>query len=232
MNKLLDPYLQLVNILRQKEQATHEQWLKTKDGNLKSFAEAIANCQPSNPTQLLDAAFAYYIAGYYARAYNLVISDGLPANVPHVQRWLGLFLAKKFAALASEVQIILKKDIYSDTGLCAAIASSNFVKQTPSDVDVESEIVTHILSKVVAECFQAFLAFVRTGDDNHLPEISSRLRQCEKLACKAHESQWWWWLVCARFIMDEFAENSLWNQLALMRVESKIVTQYIRLYRK
>jgi hypothetical protein len=227
MNNLPDLYLQLIKTLRQKQQTNRDQWLKVKDANLKSFAEAIANSQPSNSVQMLDAAFAYYVAGYYARSYNLVMRADLPPETPLIQRWLCQFLSKKFRSLESGIHAILNDDNYSDIGISSALTSGAFVRYIPSDVEVESEIINRILSRVIAECFEFVLLFVRRGDESCLREIYDRLDRCESLAIKTCDHQWWWWLTCTRFVIEEFVENSLWSCLKSMRDESEFVAHYI-----
>ncbi len=227
VNNVTDLYLQLINTLRQKKLTNRDQWLKVKDTDLKSFAEAIANSQPSTSVQMFDAAFAYYIAGYYVRSYNLVMRSDLPPEIPLVQRWLCQFLSKKFGLLESGIHAILNDEKYSDLGVSSALTSGAFVRDIPSDVEVESEIVNRILLRAVAECFELVLLFARRGDESFLRDMYGRLNRCESLSIKACDHQWWWWLTCIRFMIEEFVENSLWSRLKSMEDGSKFVAHYI-----
>lgn len=226
MNEPFDPYIQLVNALRQKEFAGTQQRQQIKD-RIRSLAEGIEAYQPVSTELKLDAAFGYYVAGYYARAYNLAAATDLPPDVPAAQRWLCLFLTKDFKSLEAEIQAVLSDTSYSDEGIRAGIESGDFARQAPLDKTLESKVLDRVLSWSLARCLSGFLLFVRKGDKNQLGQIYTHLTQCERLAVKARDSQWWWWLVCVSFVVKEFEENSLWSCLQPMRAESDIVNRYI-----
>lgn len=226
LNEQLGLYVQLVNLLHQKESAK----LQDRDG-LKGKIKTIADLLLVQPRldQQFDAAFAYYAAGYYARAFTLISPLAITlTDVPAAERWLALFLAKEFKTLDTEIQEVLDDESYSDESIQSGIQSGALTKQTKQGKTIESEIVDRILSRSVASCFYDFLIYVKTGNDSQLAGVYDRLKQCERLAVKAREPQWWWWLAYVRFVIREFTENSLWSCLKPMITESEIVTQFIQ----
>ncbi|MEK9138346.1 MAG: hypothetical protein AAB393_14570, partial [Bacteroidota bacterium] len=177
-----------------------------------------------------DAAFAYYVAGYYARAANFLPSAALPSDVPTAQKWLSTFLAKNFRLLDDETRQVVDNDRYSDQGICQDLVSGDLVKQKAADTTVEAEIVERVLSRVLAECLSDFLTFVKQGHQGRLDRAYRLLEGCERLAVKVRDSVWWWRLICTRFVLEEFRRNSLWSCLEFMRTESgadEVVSRYI-----
>ena len=226
MNERFDPYIQLIDALHQKEQTGFQQQSPTKE-RIKTIAEGIETYQPASAERKLDAAFAYYVAGYYARAYNLASVTDLPSDALIAQRWLCFFLAKDFKSLETEIQAVLGDASYSDEGVRAGIESGDLARQAPLDKTTESKVLDRVLSRSLAGCFSGFLLFVRKGDKGQLGQTYTHLTKCEHLAIKARDSQWWWWLACVSFVVNEFEENSLWSCLQPMRAESDIVNRYI-----
>lgn len=211
MNNMDDLYLELAILLQNKEQ-------EADINRIKDRIRDVANLLRQN--SVVDAAFAYYVAGYYVRASRLIPTN-MSDDTHLAQRWLALFIAKKFGELEKEVRDIALDDNYSDKRLSEAI-----LHQGLSD----SEALDRMLLRKVADAFDVFMKYVKDDDETKLEVVHSTLAQCQQVACQARESRWWWWLDCIRLIIAEFVANCLWTQLRSMRQENgadQIVSKYI-----
>lgn len=215
---MYDPHLELADLLQKKEQAIPAQINSIKD-EIKVIAGRLQ--RDSTVDNHLDAAFAYYVAGYYVRASRLILQKDISDSVHPAQRWLALILSKHFTTIEEQVQAISTDSRYSDTQLQEEIRHYGL-----SDFDA----LDRILIRKIADILGIFVKFVRGGDETDLDTIRSNLALCQRLTCKANEARWWWWIECMRFVIAEFVKNCLWKQLKPMRQEigaDQIVSKYI-----
>lgn len=212
-----DLHLDLANLLQKKEQAAAAEVNSVKD-EIKNVANYLLDS--SNGDHDLDAAFAYYVAGYYVRALRLISESDIGESVHPAHHWLALVLSKRFKAIEEQACVVMADAKYIDSQLKHEIENCGL-----SDY----EVVDRILTRKIAEAMLAFVAFAHYGDEVKLDEVRSILRMCGRLSCKARESQWWWWIECIRLVVGEYAENCLWTQLKLMRQEDDlIVSKYVK----
>lgn len=224
MNEQFDTYFRLVELLREKEQAAPADRKSIRDQIEGVARYLVANF--STLEILLDAAFAYYVSGFYARSYNVIDPSKISAlQLP--QRLLALFLHKDFEKISLEISRVAKDDDFSDAGIAQRLDSGELVSQLPLSETVETAITNLVLTRVLAECYEQLLIFVSTGYEQQIDNLKAKLLQCQTLTIKLRDSQWWWWLVCTQFVIDEFVENSLWTILKPMRKESPLVDSYI-----
>ena len=183
-----------------------------------------------SPELQLDAAFVYYVAGYYARAAHLLQAEAFAFEAMSVQHWLWLFLAKRLQELQAVVSSACSSDLLSDSVIADNLRSGAFVDQLSRDGTVEEEVVERVLSKAVAECVKCVLEFAQDGLAVPLGYLDDRLGMCEQLALKVGDPRWWWRIISVRYMFREFVENSLWTRLRLMQGETdgdKIVRPYV-----
>jgi hypothetical protein len=214
MNNMDALYLKLAILLQNKEQES----VSADINRVKDRIRDVANLLRQN--SVVDAAFAYYVAGYYVRASRLIPSE-MNDDTHLAQRLLALFIAKRFENLEERVRDIALDDNHSDKRLREAI-----LHQGLSD----SEALDRMLIRRVADAFDVFMKFVKDGDETRFEVIHSTLARCQQVVCKAQEWRWWWWLEFIRLVMDEFVTNCLWSQLKPMRQENcadQIVSRYI-----
>jgi len=214
-----DPYLELVILLQDKEQAVLPVHLNSIKDSIKIVATQLRD-DPRDDYHL-DAAFAYYIAGYYVHASRLVLQMEVGGQIHPAQRWLALFLLKHFATIQDQVQSIATDDRYSDSRIQKEVTACGLA---------DLEVLDRILVRKIADVLSVFLEFVSCGDEAKLGTICSILAMCQRVACRANEWQWWWWAECIRLVINEFAANCLWTQLKSMRQElnaDQIVSKYI-----
>jgi hypothetical protein len=179
-----DLHLQLADLLQKKEQAIPAQINSIKD-EIKVIADRLQH--DSTVDNHLDAAFAYYIAGYYVRASRLILQKDIGDSVHPVQRWLALILSKHFTTIEEQVQAISTDSRYSDLQLQEEIRFFGL-----SDFDA----LDRILVRKIADVLGTFVKFVCCGDEINLDIIRSNLALCQRLTCKANEVRWWWWIEC------------------------------------
>lgn len=212
-------HFDLADLLQKKEQQDAQGGVNRIKEMLKGVGDRL-RLEPAIDEHL-DAAFAYYVAGYYVRASRLISQIQFNDDTHPAQRWLALFIAKRFQCISNHVTAINVDYKYSDEGLEHAIRHCGLS---------DSEALDRILLRKAADGLSAFLEFVREGDDSELEVVNSTFSSCQDIACKSREWRWWWWIECIRLVIAEFAENCLWTQLKSMKQEngaSSIVSRYI-----
>lgn len=214
-----DLHLELVVLLQNKEQQDTRADINSIKEMIRGVADRLR--RDAAVDDHLDAAFAYYVAGYYVRASRLISQANISDDTHPAQRWLALLIAKHFQSIEDQVQAIAVDDKYSDGRLEEEILHCGLS---------DSEALDRMLLRRVADSLGGFMEFVRDGDESRLEAARSTLSLCQQAACKARESRWWWWIECIRLVIVEFAANCLWTQLRPMRQESsanQIVSKYI-----
>ena len=86
-----NPHLDLVILLQDKEQADPTQVYSKQDA-IKVVADSLR--QESKADNHLDAAFAYYVAGYYVRASRLISEVDISQETHPAQCWLASWRPK------------------------------------------------------------------------------------------------------------------------------------------
>jgi hypothetical protein len=185
MNRAFDLYLRLVDSMQAKKQAG-------LDGD-KAMLEQIADkmlvladlllieVEPLSFELRLDAAFAYYAAGYYARAAHLLQVEAPAFETTSVQHWLWLFLVKHLRELQDVVDSACSSELLSDLMIANSLRNGVLVNHLSGGGTVEEEIVERALSKAVAECVKCVLEFAHDGSVIPLEHLDDQLKMCEQL---------------------------------------------------
>ena len=206
-----DQHLDLVALLQKKDQAVKKDEVYSIQDEIKNCAKYLHDHSLNNDGHRLDAAFAYYVAGYYVRAIRLISEADSSEDVHPAQRWLALILSKEFEVIEGRAKLVMGDAKYSDSELADEITSCGL-----SDY----EALDRILCRKLAEAMLAFVEFAHFGDESKLNECYDLLRVSGRLCCAARESVWWWWIECIRLVVREYSENCLWTQLSSMRQEN------------
>ena len=234
MNRAFDLYLRLVDAMQAKKQAG----LDGDKAKLEQIADKmlaladlmLTEVEPLSFELRLDAAFAYYAAGYYARAAHLLQAEAPAFETTSVQHWLWLFLVKHLRELQDVVDSACSSELLSDQMIADSLRNGVLVDHLSGGGTVEEEIVERVLSKAVAECVKCVLEFAHDGSVIPLEHLDDQLKMCEQLAIKVGDPRWWWRIISVRYIFREFVENSLWTRLRLMQGETdgdKIIRPYV-----
>lgn len=186
---------------------------------VKGIAEELRE-KSTGPEQTLDAAFCYYISGYYVHAQALSnINNLVDAN--KVQKWIFWFMAKRFTDLKAEALDVVTEVGSQDASIRDEIDARNLDRFA---------VVNRIVVVKIAESFLDIISFIETGENNKYYCAIDTLSKCQKLLFKAREWKIWWWIESLKMISQEFIENSLWHALQPMRgnpTSSDIVHKYI-----
>ena len=178
--------------------------------------------RPEHVEQLFNSALGYYIAGHYARAYVLMKdlqgADSLPQEMELLRR---LFL-KDLVGLRNLVFEVLGDEKYSDSVITRRLEAGDIT---------EDEALDSILRASINRAFSYFIEFPKSGLRAHLERSKAILDEGIELTETVRFVNWWWLFYCARHLLDEFDENSLWTQLGPLRGDDpadRLVEPYIR----
>lgn len=214
-----DQHFDLVALLQEKERAVTNGDVYSIKEKIKDCAKYLHNYSLNNDGHCLDAAFAYYVAGYYVRAIRLISDADSSEDIHPAQSWLALILSKKFEAIEGRAKLVMSDAKYSDFELAREI----------TDCGLEDDkALDRILCRKLAEAMLAFVEFAHFGDELKLNKCYDLLGVSGRLCCVARESVWWWRIECIRIVISEYAANCLWTQLSSMTLENdSMVKRYI-----
>lgn len=215
-----DQHLDLVALLQEKEKAATSGEAYSIKEKIKDCAKYLHNYSLNKDGHRLDAAFAFYVAGYYVCAIRLISDEDSNEDVHPAQRWLALILSKKFEAIEDQAKLVMGDAKYSDSELAREITDGKLE---------DDKALDRILCRKLAEAMLAFVEFACFGDESKLNKCYDLLGVSGRLCCAARESVWWWWVECIRLVVREYSENCLWTQLKQMRLENEsMVSKYIK----
>lgn len=169
--------------------------------------------------ELHMAGLAYYLSGYYARAYVLMRgvtdSDDGPTNL------MKLLFLRKLSQIKDVTLEVLSQRKFIDAPL------ANSVRQ--GDID-DSEAVECALEGTLNRIFLFLHEYARTGQEDLIDRAESFLRIGLQLAIEQHLEKWWWIFQCTISLVREYHRNSLWFCLRSMLNEdqSQLVKNYIK----
>lgn len=148
---MIDPHQQLMYLLQEKELASPKTVNPLKD-QLKYVADQLLQ---QSPEHHLEAAFVYYVAGYYVRASRLISQVDIGDQIHPALRWMAQLLAKKLDTLEEQTAIVIVSDHYRDS-----MIQNLILQHFLSDMEAVDRIFTCRLAIIL----QKFLAFVHIGD--------------------------------------------------------------------
>jgi superfamily II DNA/RNA helicase len=216
---MFDDYFDLITKLEAKQAADSDSERQNIRQDIKRIADRLKK-QTQTDKVAFDAAFCYYVAGYYVQSQRLAINAQID-NVHVIQKWIFYFLAKNFEKLNAEISETTNDAKFQDAVIQEGILSGNLL---------QSYVIELIVTAKIAEGLLDIISFIETGDDEKYAHSVKIFLSCQKLLCKAGEWQVWWWVECLKIIAEEFVENSLWQALKPMRedlVSSDTISKYI-----
>jgi superfamily II DNA/RNA helicase len=211
-------YFELINRLIEKQGANSDSERQSVRQDIKRIADKLKK-QMDDGT-VFDAAFCYYVAGYYVQAQGIALNANID-NTHIIQKWIFEFVGKDFKKLSEEISDIGKNAIYQDVTIQHEIDWAGL----PT-----IKVVERIVTAKIAEGLLAIISFIKNGDDQKISHAQQIFTSCQKLLSRAGEWKFWWWIECLKIITEEFIENSLWQAFKPMRdnpVNSDAITKYI-----
>lgn len=178
--------------------------------------------RPERVEQLFNSALGYYIAGHYARAYVLMKDLQGADSLTQEMELLRRFFLKDLVGLRNLVFEVLADEKYSDSVITRRLEAGDIT---------EDEALDRILRASINRAFSYFIEFPKSGRRAHLERSKAILDEGIELAETVRFVNWWWLFYCARHLLDEFDENSLWTQLGPLRGDDpadRLVEAYIR----
>jgi hypothetical protein len=155
--------------------------------------------------ELLKAAFAYYIAGHYARAFVLMSEvTKLEQEFAAPISLLICVLNRRFLDARRTTLSVFSDEANSD----AAVASALEAGELETD-----EALSRVLTSSLAQAVSSFLEYVKTGQRPLFESALSIVNDAVALARESRLVDWWWWSYCLRHLFREYDGSSLWTQL-------------------
>ncbi len=177
---------------------------------------------PGRFDQLLNAALGYYISGNYARSYVIMKDLGSEGEVPQELELLRRLFLRDLVGLRNLIQQVLRDDRYSDFTIASNLRDG---------ISTEDESLDRVMRASMNRAFSFFMEFPKNGRREHITRAKEILDEGITLAEKTRFVDWWWLFYCARHLLDEFDNNSLWTQLKPLQDDdggNRLVEPYIR----
>ena len=175
---------------------------------------------PDRIEWLVNAAFAYFLAGHYARSYVL-LRETVPdtSSLPPI---LGLLVAVFRKELRQARQITLTHftdRIFGDEQIADDLQNGRIG---------HDEAYHRILLASATQAVSLYLEFPKGGDVALLESGIEVLDDAIEIAREKRFADWWWWLFCLRFLFKESGDASPWTLLGPSLGGSGLVEGYIR----
>lgn len=174
---------------------------------------------PNRMKELHMAGLAYYLSGYYARAYVLMrgvtYSDDKASNLMRL-----LFLRELSQIKDTTLEALSQKNLI-DVPLASSVSAG--------DID-DSEAVEHALEGTLNRVFLFLYEYARIGNEDLIDRAESFLRIGLQLSIEQQLKEWWWVFQCTISLLREYHRNLLWFCLRFMLNEdpSQLVKSYIK----
>ena len=173
--------------------------------------------------QLLKAAFAYYIAGHYARSF--VIIGELSALGEALPRPLSLLLSIMQKRLQAARQITV--DVFQAENL----TDSGIASELEAGVVDEDEALSRVVFSSLSSAVSLYLEYLKTGDRALFEDALDTANDMILVSRESMFVDLWWWSFCLRHLLMEYDRGSLWTNLGatmLAGTASALPVRYIR----
>ena len=177
---------------------------------------------PDRTEQLFNAAFGYYISGYYARAYVLMRDLQTQTELPQELELLRRLFEKDLAGMRQLISAVLEAEAFSDEMIATGLRDGTLPQDNALD---------RILHASLNRAFSYFVEYPKSG---HRP-LFDRARELVdhgiQLALRTGFVDWWWLFYCTRHLFDEYDANALWTVLSPVGgddPDKRFVEPYIR----
>lgn len=177
---------------------------------------------PDRTEQLFNAAFGYYISGYYARAYVLMRDLQTQAELPQELELLRRLFEKDLAGMRQLISVVLEAEAFSDEMIATGLRDGTLSQDDALD---------RILHASLNRAFSYFIEYPKTGDRPLFDRARESVDHGIQLALRTGFVDWWWLFYCTRCLFDEYDANALWTVLSPMRgddPDKRFIEPYIR----
>lgn len=217
---MFDIYFALIAKLKDKLNVSSDLERRNIREDIKRIGDKLKK-QSQTHDEMLDAAFCYYISGYYVQAQNLAKGITISNNSHIIQRWIFEFFAKDFKKLNEELYEFRENTKYQDSVIQHEIESNGLST---------SDVIERIIIAKATEGLLDVISFIQIGDDKKISHAHEVFLSCQKLLFSVGEWKIWWWIECLRLITQEYVENSLWHLLKPLQdniISTDIIKKYI-----
>jgi superfamily II DNA/RNA helicase len=148
---------------------------------------------------LETAALAYYLAGYYARAYVLV--QGVDRSTNSSNNLMRLMFLRELPKIRELALQTLSQVQYRDVFLANSIAKG--------EID-QTKAINLALGGTLYRVYLLFYEYARTGNDNLIDRALDLCNVGVLFAIDQQLQDWWWTFYCTVSLLNEYHRNSLW----------------------
>lgn len=169
--------------------------------------------------ELETAALAYYLAGYYARAF--VLMQGVNASTNSSNNLMRLMFLRELPKIRDLVLKTLSQEQFRDVFL-ANSANGGEINQI--------QAINFALEGTLHRIYLLLYEYARTGKDVLLEQAIDFCNVGILFALDQHSRDWWWTFYCTSSLLHEYHRNSLWTCLRPMMDDAPLnpVRGYIR----
>jgi superfamily II DNA/RNA helicase len=202
--------------------ALGDQYIKLGSEILEFLYASLPLGHPDCTEQLFNAAFGYYISGYYARAYVLMRDLQTQAELPQELELLRRLFEKDLTGMRQLISVVLEAEEFSDGGITTGLQDGTLSQDDALD---------RILQASLNRAFSYFIEYPKTGHRPLFAEARQLVDHGLQLALQTGFVDWWWLFYCTRHLFDEYDTNALWTVLSPMEgddPDKRFVEPYIR----
>lgn len=177
---------------------------------------------PDRTEQLFNAAFGYYISGYYARAYVLMRDLQTQTELPQELELLRRLFEKDLAGMRQLISAVLEAEAFSDEMIATGLRDGTLSQDNALD---------RILHASLNRAFSYFIEYPKSGHRPLFDRARELVDHGTQLALRTGFVDWWWLFYCTRHLFDEYDANALWTVLSPMGGDDpnkRFVEPYIR----
>ena len=174
---------------------------------------------PARTEELYTTALAYYLAGYYPRAF--VIMHGVSPSEESSQNLIRLMFIRQLA----KIKDITLKNLSKEN------ARDSFLANSTQQGDItEIDAINFAFEGTLNRIYSLFYEYARTGTEDLIHQALDLSSIGRQLAIDQHSQVWWWIFQCTLALLREYHRNSLWTCLQPMMDEdsSYLVQRYIK----
>lgn len=199
---------------------------QNSDNTLKNAAQILEKLYWNEPADVADrtdalevAALAYYLAGYYARAY--VLMQGVSESTNSSNKMMRLMFLRELPKIRDLALKTLSQAQFRDV-LLADSVNKGEIDQTKG--------INFALEGTLHRVYLLFYEHARTGHNDLIEQAIDFCNVGILLAIDQQSQDWRWTFYCTTSLLREYHRNSLWTCLRPMMDDSALnpVRRYIR----
>lgn len=202
-------------------QETAKIYLKEAGESLE-FLSMSTNIEKSIKDEILfSSILAYYISGNYPFSYVLTKENIGKLDIPDYMDLIFTLLNKDLNKARTISLKGLNNVLYDE---------ENIINELENGEIEEIDAICRILSYSIFKASNSLLNFIKSGDSNYIEKSLLEIDNSTKLAQSYNLVDYWGLLRSLNFLIKEYHENSIWNQLKSFNnknISKKILNSYI-----